>query len=128
MVQKPFPRPLPRTLDPNIISDYGDSFRLLQEIAATGDNLFTDVSPEYVLSIKNAFVEGEGGLVYDAARNVYHLPHFFHNRTSIVVPMPLHSVQDVRHMLLRFYVFKAYFKPGLGLALHHIWPMEVSKQ
>jgi capsular polysaccharide biosynthesis protein len=88
--QKPFPRPPPRILDPDLLLDFKDSFNLMQDVSATGANMFQDVSSQYVAVIPAGFVEGEAGIVYDAAGNVYHLPFMFHNRTNPALPMPHH--------------------------------------
>ena len=60
----------------------------MQDVSAKGDNIFQEVSPQYVASIPSGFVEGELGLVYDAAGDVFHLPYMFHNRTNPTLPMP----------------------------------------
>jgi capsular polysaccharide biosynthesis protein len=87
--QQPFPRPPPRTLDPTLLDAFSASFNLMQDVTATGDNLFTDVTDQFVATVPNGYVEGEGGLVYDAAGNVYHLPYYFHNRTNPqAAPLP----------------------------------------
>ncbi len=50
---------------------------------------------QYVAAIPGGYVEGEGGLFYDSRRRVYHLPNFFFNRTSALLPMPQHSLEEV---------------------------------
>lgn len=92
--QRPFSRPPPRTLDPNLLVEFKDSFNLMQDVSASGPNMFEDVSSQYVAAINSGFVEGESGMVYDAAGNVYHLPFMFHNRTNPTLPMPRLSPQQ----------------------------------
>jgi len=92
--QQPFLRPAPRTLDPHLVQDFSAALNLMQDVSPFGDTLFADVSDQYVASIPQGFVEGEGGLVYDAASNVYHLPFFFHNRTNPALPLPASSAAD----------------------------------
>jgi len=92
--QRPFSRPPPRTLDPNLLVEFKDSFNLMQDVSAAGTNTFKDVSPQYVVAIASGFVEGESGMVFDAAGNVYHLPFMFHNRTNPTLPMPRLSPQQ----------------------------------
>ena len=53
-------------------------------------------SPQYVTTVHNAFVEGEGGLVYDAAGRAYHLPHHFYTRTGALPPLPTHTPAQVQ--------------------------------
>jgi len=89
--QQPFPRPPPRTLDANLLVDFEEAFNLMQDVHPTGDNMFTYVSDQNVASIPMGFIEGEGGLVYDAAGHVYHLPNFFVNRTNTLLPLPQHT-------------------------------------
>jgi capsular polysaccharide biosynthesis protein len=86
--QRPFSRPPPKTLDPNVLRDFAQSFNLLQDISADGDNMFTYTQEQYVAVIPNGMVEGEAGLVFDAAGHVYHLPHLLHNRTTQALPKP----------------------------------------
>jgi len=92
--QRPFSRPPPRTLDPNLLVEFKDSFNLMQDVSVGGPNIFKDVSSQYVAGIASGFVEGESGMVYDAAGNVYHLPFMFHNRTNPTLPMPRLSPQQ----------------------------------
>jgi hypothetical protein len=182
--QRPFSRPPPRTLDPQLLSDFLPAFNLLQDVSPTGDNTFTDVqdqvqrgaaavqpgcrqagwcrlagrgavavppplaqpsclaalstpdrghtlsyprpSPrtsqsflcaslipstpslhpphtrfpsllplQYVATIHSGFVEGEAGLVYDAAARAYHLPNLFFTRVNPLLPLPQRSVAEV---------------------------------
>lgn len=60
----------------------------MQDVSPTGDNLFKDASSQYVASIPSGFVEGESGVIYDAAGHLYHLPYMFHNRTNPTLPLP----------------------------------------
>ena len=50
---------------------------------------------QYVLTVRQAVGEGEGGLVYDAAGAVLHLPSMFTNRTGLDLQMPARSVAQV---------------------------------
>ncbi|KAL4425168.1 hypothetical protein ABPG75_009184 [Micractinium tetrahymenae] len=86
--QQPFARPPPQTLDPLLLDDFAPQLNLLQDVSATGENLFTATSEPYVATLHSAFVEGEAGLVYDSAGRVFHPPHFHFNRTSPLAPMP----------------------------------------
>ena len=52
--------------------------------------------PQYVATVRQAFVEGEGGLVYDAAGRVLHLPHHFYTRTQPLQPLPARTPAEVR--------------------------------
>jgi hypothetical protein len=94
--QQPFARPPPRTLDPHLLTDFATQLNVLQDFSGEGDNAFTDTSLQYVATVHNAFVEGEGGLVYDAAGRAYHLPHQFFTRTGALPPMPTHTPAQVR--------------------------------
>lgn len=47
--------------------------------------------PQYVAAIPGGYVQGEGGLVFDARRHVYDLPYFHYNRTSTTLPLPASS-------------------------------------
>ncbi|PSC67438.1 hypothetical protein C2E20_8901 [Micractinium conductrix] len=89
--QATFGRPPPRTLDPHLLSDFEPALNLLQDLNPAGDTPFTDTSEQFVVTLHKAFVEGEAGLVYDAAGRVLHLPHFQFNRTSPLAPMPLRT-------------------------------------
>lgn len=183
--QRPFSRPPPRTLDPQLLSDFLPAFSLLQDVSPTGDNTFTDVQDQvqrgcgavqpgcrqagwcrlagrravpapppltqpsclaalstqdsghtpvvsatitpdtsqsflcaslipstpslhpphtrlpsllplqYVATIHSGFVEGEAGLVYDAAACAYHLPNLFFTRVNPLLPLPQRSVAEV---------------------------------
>lgn len=55
---------------------------------------------QYVATLHRGFVEGEGGLVYDAAGRVLHLPHHFYTRTQPLQPLPAHTPAEVRHPAL----------------------------
>ncbi|KAI3435029.1 hypothetical protein D9Q98_003081 [Chlorella vulgaris] len=92
--QRPFSRPPPRTLDPQLLSDFLPAFSLLQDVSPTGDNTFTDVQDQYVATIHSGFVEGEAGLVYDAAACAYHLPNLFFTRVNPLLPLPQRSVAE----------------------------------
>ena len=54
--------------------------------------------PQYVATVHSAFVEGEGGLVYDAAGRAYHPPHQFFTRTGALPPLPTHTPAQVRRL------------------------------
>lgn len=56
---------------------------------------------QYVATVHNAFVEGEGGLVYDAAGRAYHLPHQFFTRTGALPPLPAHTPAQVWSALVQ---------------------------
>jgi hypothetical protein len=74
---------------------------------------------QYVATIHRGFVEGEGGLVYDAAGRVYHLPHFHFTRTSPLQPMPQRTVaQASRKLLAAARVFLMEAGAAAGLAEH----------
>ena len=75
----------------------------MQDVSAKGPNMFTDVSPQYVAAIPAGFVEGEAGMVYDAAGNVYHLPFMFHNRTNPTLPMPRLTPQQAAQQCTHHY-------------------------
>lgn len=55
---------------------------------------------QYVATVHNAFVEGEGGLVYDVAGRAYHMPHHFFTRTGALPPLPTHTPAQVRRCTL----------------------------
>lgn len=60
---------------------------------------------QYVATVHSAFVEGEGGLVYDAAGRAYHPPGHFFTRTSPLQPLPQRSAAQAaaeceRHAVL----------------------------
>jgi capsular polysaccharide biosynthesis protein len=86
-----------------VLVDFKDSFNLMQDVSATGLNTFKDVSNQYVAAIPAAFVEGEAGMVYDAAGNVYHLPFMFHNRTNPTLPVPRLSPQQAAQQCTHHY-------------------------
>lgn len=55
--QQPFPRSPPRTLDPQLLTDFAPAFNLLQDVAPAGDNMFTDTA-EQVCERCRAWVAG----------------------------------------------------------------------
>ena len=56
--------------------------------------------PQYVATVHQGFVEGEGGLVYDTAGRAFHLPHHFYTRTGALPPLPTHTPEQVRALPL----------------------------
>lgn len=104
--QQPFARPPPRMIDPNLISDFQESFSMMQDISSSGDNTLKAKSKQFVATVKDAMIEGESGLIYDIAGNVFHLQNFFYNRTNTVLPLPQHSVAQVYSYLFNSQRYK----------------------
>eukprot|EP00887_Chlorella_sp_A99_P003387 scaffold7.g3387.t1 len=79
---QPFARPLPRTLDPHLLSDFEAPLNVLQDLSLTGDNAF------YVATIPGGMVSGEGGSIFDSAGRAYLLPYLHSNRSGGAPPLP----------------------------------------
>lgn len=102
-----------------MLLDFADSFNLMQDFSPTEPSIFDDVAEQYVASIPNGFVEGESGMVYDAAGHVYYLPNFFHNRTNPTLPLPSTTPADAYAQCARRYTRLASIVQRYGHMYYH---------
>lgn len=94
---QPYPRNLPKTVDPNVLQDFHQSFSLMQDIGMNEQdlNVYDDGSSQFVATIEDGFVQGDAGLVFDAQGRLYQEKNHFFSRSGEPSPKPVLKGLDV---------------------------------
>ncbi|CAG9461670.1 unnamed protein product [Pedinophyceae sp. YPF-701] len=108
----PVMRPPPRTVDEDVVVDFAVDFTFMQDLLPSTPTPFTPLeTDQFVVKIPHAFVEGDGGLVYDANGHVYHETGHFYTRNGLgTAPLPRKPIPGTRACL--HYPKLATYDPG----------------
>eukprot|EP00963_Diacronema_lutheri_P003604 scaffold285_cov330-Pavlova_lutheri.AAC.122 len=94
---QPYPRNLPKTMDPNVLADFHQSFSLMQDIGQSEEdlNVYDDGSSQFVATIEDGYVQGDAGLVFDEQGRLYQEKNHFFSRSGEPSPRPVLEALDV---------------------------------